>query len=63
MIIQRMAPRTPRRTLIEGSTLRADQRPRRRSGGFGEPVLLSGHDYAQLAAQVEAAMRHLEVVS
>jgi len=29
---------------------------------FGEPILLTGNDYAQLAAQVEAAVRHLEVL-
>ncbi len=28
---------------------------------FGEPILLTGNDYAELAAQVEAAVRHLEV--
>ena len=28
---------------------------------FGPPVWLTGNDYAQLAAQVEAAVRHLEV--
>jgi 1-acyl-sn-glycerol-3-phosphate acyltransferase len=28
---------------------------------FGEPMLLTGNDYAQLAARVEAAVRHLEV--
>ena len=29
---------------------------------FGKPILLTGNDYAQLAAQVEAAVRHLEVL-
>jgi long-chain acyl-CoA synthetase len=28
---------------------------------FGPPISLKGNDYAQLAAQVEAAVRHLEV--
>jgi long-chain acyl-CoA synthetase len=28
---------------------------------FGEPMSLTGNDYAELAAQVEAAVRHLEV--
>ncbi|MBA3641020.1 MAG: AMP-binding protein [Acidobacteria bacterium] len=30
---------------------------------FGPPMWLAGKDYAQLAAQVEAAVRHLEVAS
>ncbi len=30
---------------------------------FGPPMWLTGSDYAQLAAQVEAAVRHLEVTS
>jgi long-chain acyl-CoA synthetase len=30
---------------------------------FGPPMWLAGNDYAQLAAQVEAAVRHLEVTS
>lgn len=29
---------------------------------FGPPISLQGNDYAQLAAQVEAAVRHLEVL-